>query len=389
MNQLLEIVFPNLDPFIVKLWGPVGLRWYGFGYLVAFIFCYQILRFLQRRGYFRLYPEDCGSLIFYAIFGTLLGGRFGYLIFYSDFFSSGRIFEDPLHIIGFGKNFTGGLQGLSFHGGLIGVVVSGSIFVWTRLRRQLQALPQEEVEVKNKKKFRQRFSALWCDCFDACALGVPFGIFSVRVANFINGELYGRIIRDGTGAAIRDAAKAPAWAMRFPTAPEGRQALGQYYARKGVAPENINEKLALPVDSDAWQEVMQNVALRHPSQIYQALLEGLTLLVLVWILRKRLQKKGMVAGIFLMGYGLLRTPVEFFRQPDDQFAQGHSLEGWGRFLQNLPVIETQGQFLSLLMVLTGLSMLIACWRSKNPFLRRSPEELALKGQPLVPKVIKK
>ncbi len=444
---LIEIPWHNIDP--VALDFGLQVRWYGLGYLVSFLIAMVALGRAQRRGELRLRPDDVSSFIIYAIVGTFLGGRLGYLLFYDDYFYSGRVFRQPLEFFGLQSTGFEGISGLAFHGGLTGVVIAVALFCYTRVRRELRlgggilatpgqdwlplassggvgggavsatesageaTVPPPESRIPEAESpdgpersegssddsgtRRARDSdpdALWprfrgvvANCFDTAVMVVPFGIFLVRLANFINGELYGRQILGADGLPVVDADNAPAWAMRFPTSPEGREALYRYYLnwmiendttssaqRAGLSaldwyrPQADAMARKLPVDPDAWGAVKDSVTLRHPSQIYQGLLEGLLVLVAVWIVRTKVRKSGVMAGTFLLGYALCRIPAELFRQPDRQFADGQKLEGWGQFLASIGL--TQGQFLSLLMGIAGLAMIILCARSRNPWMLR-------------------
>jgi len=382
MLYLAEIPYHNLDPIAFTIGVPV--RWYGIGYLLSFLLAYIVLTWAAKRGHLKLIPDDVTTYLMYGMVGVFAGGRIGDLILYNDYFTSGRFLSQPLELFGVTSQGFEGIRGLSFHGGLVGVILAGSLFCWTRARREWKGLEETVRQAEGRAGYWARMRGLWANVFDVSVLAVPAGIFMVRMANFVNGELYGRVILDDAGNVVTDAANAPAWAMRFPTSPEGMRALYGHYEsvvaakfdhtdaihRGGksltqfIAPEV--EKLArqLPVDPEAWAKVSDQVALRHPSQVYQALLEGLMVLVAVWVLRARMPKRGMLAGVFMLGYALARVPMELYREPDDVFSEGHELSGWGAVLD--AVYLTQGQFLSLLMGLAGVAMLVLCGRSKNP-----------------------
>ncbi|HEX8906437.1 MAG TPA: prolipoprotein diacylglyceryl transferase, partial [Longimicrobiaceae bacterium] len=211
---LLEIPYPHIDPVALDLPGPLDIRWYGLGYMVGFGAAYLILRALARRGFLRLEPDAIGDLIFALVLGVILGGRVGYILFY-DF---ARFVQHPLDIF---KIWTGGL---SFHGGMIGAILAGAWFAR-----------------------KQRVS--WRNVGDGLALAVTPGIFAVRVANFINGELFGRV-----------ADKSVPWAMRFPTDPAALQAM----SAAGLPMRAREQAIDLAYDTGLWRRIEPSVPLRHP-----------------------------------------------------------------------------------------------------------------------------
>jgi phosphatidylglycerol:prolipoprotein diacylglycerol transferase len=308
---LLEVPYPHVDPVAIDLPGPVDVRWYGLGYLVAFTAGYLVLRALSRSGFLKLSEEAIGDLIFALILGTILGGRLGYILFYdfSEFAAHpGRIF----------RIWEGGL---SFHGGLIGVLLAAWWFT---------------------RKHRVSFLHLG----DAMALAVPFGIFAVRIANFINGELYGRIAD----------ASVP-WAMRFPTDPVALRHLGA----QGLGMRDRELLIDRAYASGLWERIRDQVPLRHPSQLYEAGTEGLLMLVILWSVYGWARARGVrlpqgtYGGLFLLLYGVFRSFIEQFRQPDAQFT------GPGDPLGTVLGPFTMGQVLSAFMILAGLGLLARSW----------------------------
>jgi phosphatidylglycerol:prolipoprotein diacylglycerol transferase len=248
------LLFPNIDPIIFSI-GPLAVRWYGLMYLLGFVFAYLvILRFAPARGV-ELGKDGVSDLLFYAVLGVVLGGRFGYTLFYN----AAYFIRHPLEIFYIWEG------GMSFHGGLLGVVAAMALFA---RRRKLVPLALGDVTV----------------------LAAPIGLGLGRIGNFINGELWGRVT------------DLP-WAVVFPAA--------------GPDP-------------------------RHPSQLYEAVLEGPLLFVCLWYLYRRGTPSGSVFFSFFMLYGFFRFMVEFVRQPD-----AHLGFLWAG--------ATMGQLLSLPMILFGVS----------------------------------
>ena len=313
---LLEISYPHIDPVAIDLPGPLDVRWYGLGYMVGFGAAYLILRALARRGFLRLEPGVIGDLIFALVLGVVLGGRVGYILFY-DF---ARFAQHPLDIF---KIWTGGL---SFHGGMVGAILAGAWFA------RKQRVP-------------------WKNVGDGLALAVTPGIFAVRVANFINGELYGRVAD----------ASVP-WAMRFPTDPVALRLLGA----NGGAMRARELAIDQAYDTGAWRQIEPQVPLRHPSQLYEALGEGLFTGLVLWLVYSFNRRRGVrwgegaYGGLFLVCYGLVRTVLELFRQPDAQFT------GNGDTLGTVLGPLTMGQVLSLLTAAVGLFFLVRGIRTPPP-----------------------
>jgi phosphatidylglycerol---prolipoprotein diacylglyceryl transferase len=252
---MFALAFPAIDPIALEL-GPVVIRWYSLAYIAGILLGWRyiiILAAKAKNGIERIHVDD---FIIWATLGIILGGRLGYVVFYNPAYFA----ENPMLIFAMWKG------GMSFHGGLIGVIA----VTWLFARKRGLA-----------------FIALG----DMVCAAAPIGLFFGRIANFINGELFGR------------ASDVP-WAMVFP--------------RGGAAP-------------------------RHPSQLYEAGLEGLLLFSVLAVLIyrfKALERPGMVIGTFMAGYGLSRYLVEFVREPDAH-------------LGTLYGIATMGQLLSLPLILIG------------------------------------
>lgn len=276
LSSLHAIVYPDIDPVFLRL-GPLQFRWYGLMYLIGLTLAYFIIGARARAQKLPLNKDQVYDMIVYAAVGVFAGGRLGYVLFYNLSY----YLENPLKVFAVWEG------GMSFHGGLIGAIVAVIATSWLR---KIPLVSLGDV---------------------ACA-SAPIGIFLVRIANFINGELYGR------------PTDAP-WAMRFPD-------------------YNWTTREWGPVDGKP---------LVHPSQLYEAALEGALLFavcaVAVWKFRL-LRKPGMIAGIFLIGYAISRTIVENFREPDN-FTQGI-----------MPQWFTMGMLLSIPMILGGAYLI---WRANR------------------------
>lgn len=312
--MLAEVQYPWVDPVLVNFPGPVDVRWYGMMYLAGFTVAFFVLRWLARREVLRLDPSAVGDLLFAVAMGVVLGGRLGYLLFY-DLSDTLRRPWEALRL------WEGGM---SFHGGLLGVILAAAWFA---------------------RKHRMRFLNLG----DALALAIPFGIAAVRVANFFNGELYGRV----ASPHVR-------WAMRFPTDPVALRLIGA----DALSLREREQRIAAAYASGEWERVRSLVPLRHPSQLYQALTEGVLLGLVLWGVFGMARRSGyappdgMYGGVFLIGYGGLRIVTELFRQPDAQF------RGPGDALGTVLGPLTMGQTLSALMVLAGTLVLV--WVARRP-----------------------
>jgi phosphatidylglycerol:prolipoprotein diacylglycerol transferase len=248
---------PQIDPVAIQL-GPLAVRWYGLMYLVGFFAAWWLGRRRARQDGSGWRVEQVDDLIFYAALGVILGGRVGYVFFYGF----DQLLADPLYLLRIWQG------GMSFHGGLLGVLVAAWLF--------------------GRKHGFGFFGTT-----DFVAPLVPIGLGAGRVGNFLNGELWGRV------------SDVP-WAMVFPYA---------------------------------------GPLARHPSQLYEAVLEGLVLFVLLWFYSAKPRPRMAVSGLFLIGYGSARTVVEFAREPDAHL--GFLAGGW----------LTMGMLLSLPMIAAGAVMM--------------------------------
>jgi phosphatidylglycerol---prolipoprotein diacylglyceryl transferase len=260
---MLVIPYPTIDPVLVSI-GPFAVRWYALAYIAALLlgwrYCNMLARRWAARGTPAATPQELDDFLVWATIGVVLGGRIGYVLFYNFAF----YLQHP------GQALELWHGGMSFHGGAIGVFIAIALFCH---QRRLLLLP---------------FA-------DLIACAVPIGLFLGRIANFINGELWGR------------PSDVP-WAMIFPTG--------------GPLP-------------------------RHPSQLYEATLEGLVLFLILLILQRSdavRARRGTLCGAFLIGYGAFRIVAEFFREPDQQL--GFLIAG-----------ATMGQLLSVPLILAGLFLI--------------------------------
>ena len=296
----------NLNPFIFHVTENFGPRWYGLAYVMAFVCGYALLTWLSKRGYADIPQAQVGDYITWAaLFGVMIGGRLGYVLFYKP-----QMLHDPLSIL---RVWEGGM---SSHGGMIGLVLFTLFYT---------------------RKHKLSYTNLG----DNLCVVAPIGLFFGRCANFINGELYGR------------AAQLP-WAMQFPkelVEPENSAladkavALCQQFDPSLTTPEAIMQGLATNPKVDA---VLRTVLTpRHPSQLYEAFLEGVVLFLILWFVRTRTrQPNGVIAGLFLSLYAILRIIVENFREPDAPLV--------GMF--------TRGQFFSFFLVALGFVFIVAAKR---------------------------
>lgn len=294
----------RLSPFLVEFGSGsgIGVRWYGLSYVLSFVLANALLTRLARRGLAPIAPEKVGDFITWAaLFGVLFGGRLGYVLLYD----LERVIQEPLSAL---RVWEGGMAS---HGGILGLVFFTLYYARSH-----------------------RIS--WTGIGDALVCVAPPGIFLVRIANFINGELYGR----ETGVA---------WAVQFPTELKESPALLESTPYAGLQPDAVVEQVRTGTGPDlaGLETALRNVLPpRHPSQIYEALLEGALLFAILWTLRTRFRlPTGVVTGAFFVCYALLRIIGEQFRQPED-------------FNFGLP----RGVFLSFFLIVMGAGFAISGWR---------------------------
>ncbi len=321
-NKLLMLAYylHTLSPFIWEITPGFGLRWYGFAYVLAFLAGYLVYHWLSIRGYSELPPDKVGDFITWgALFGVLLGGRLGSMIFYNWTAWT----HDPLM---FFRVWEGGMAS---HGGILGLTL---YTLWIARRHHLS----------------------WTSFGDNLCVVAPIGLFFGRLANFINGELYGR------------AAPRVAWAVQFPKELYDNPALA---ARAGAllgsnpavaaSASHVSIPEAIVAASRGDEQVRQVLRAiltpRYPSQLIEAALEGILLFGALWALRTLVKvPRGVITGAFFILYALLRIAGEQFRQPgsDSPFAFAFG------FL-------TYGQLLSLFLIVIGIAFLIWGFRTRQ------------------------
>lgn len=305
----------NFDPFLVRFGPSFGVRWYGFSYLLAFLCGYLLLRWLALHRYCGLPAAKVGDFILLASLGVIVGGRLGYALFYRPH----QAFTDPFSILRIWEG------GMSSHGGMIGLTLC--TFYYAR---------------------KQGIS--WLSLADNIAVVAPVGLFLGRCANFINGELYGR------------PATVP-WAVQFPKEMQDFSALGErtLAAVQATHPAigSLDALIAQARSDAALQAILhRTLTPRHPSQLYEALLEGAFLFACLWLLRVRTrQPRGMLAGLFCLLYAVVRVIAEQFREPDAPLT--------GPF--------TRGQTLSTLLIIGGICFVAYALKTRQyePAQRRS------------------
>lgn len=282
-------------------------------YIVAFYLTYRLLRVLIAERGLGTDKETVLNLFFWGIIGVLVGGRLLSVIVYDP---TGYYLRNPLQIIvpfvrQNGQWHFTGLQGMAYHGGLAGAMVSVALYC------RAKKLPVAE----------------WMDMIATCTpIGYAFG----RLGNFINGELYGRVT-------------SVPWGVVFPNAP--RFSASEEWVR------NLSTRSGIDISSE---DVLVNLA-RHPSQLYEAILEGILLFFVLWfILRKRARFPGVLFSSYLIGYGVVRFVVEYLRQPDPGLDFPLKLMQVANPSEILLLNFTTGQILCAIMIVTGVLSLVVC-----------------------------
>jgi phosphatidylglycerol:prolipoprotein diacylglycerol transferase len=305
--MLLAAQFPAwLKPEIIP---GLPFRWYGLMYLVAFGIAYFLYRRQVRERNFPMSDDDLSGLFFWGILALLFGAR----IFATIIYETSDIYRRQPWLVFWpfrNGSFTG-LQGMSYHGGVIGGIAA--VLIYSRV-----------------KNYDYRETG------DMFAASIPLGFTFGRIGNFINGELYGRVTTGPLG-------------MFFPYATP--------YSASEPWVREIAGRLDIPM---AIQGGLINLP-RHPSQLYEALLEGVVLWLIIWLMRNRKPFKGFLIGMYLTGYGLFRFFIEYFREPDEDLGYRIQLipNDLPAALAHPPLSFSTGQILSFAMVLLGAVWLIA------------------------------
>jgi phosphatidylglycerol---prolipoprotein diacylglyceryl transferase len=281
------LTYPAIDPVIFSI-GPLAVRWYGVTYVIAFTIAWWLGRRRAAQPGSTWQPRDIDDIIFYGALGAILGGRIGWILFYGF----ERLTDDPMMIF---KVWQGGM---SFHGGLLGVLIAEAILARRRGHRI-------------------------ADMFDFIVPLPGLGILAVRIANFINGELWGKPTSVPWGFLVNP------------------DALHQTQRQ---------EALSLCERFDISPCMLQ----LHASQLYEGLLEGLLTFIIIWIYTSQPRPRLAPTGLFLICYGLSRFAIEFVRVPDEN--RGYLLFGW----------VTMGQILTIPMIVVGVIVMIIAYRRNEP-----------------------
>lgn len=340
--EMLATYLHTLDPFLWRIHGDFGVRWYGVAYAAGFACAYLLLRWLARSGHARMKPEQAADFMLVAVFGVLLGGRIGWVMFYNPSalwtFSASFPFWEVLGI---------NRGGMSSHGGIIGVIVA--VCWWCR-RNRIGILHQ----------------------LDMAALVTPTGLGLGRLANFVNGELYGNACPEDFPLAVKFPQEiGDEWGLdqlRQAAAAAGEFGMTQAAWHDGVSRATAGDATALQrlmsLREGLQEAVMQGnerviavveplITPRYPSQIFQAAAEGVVLFIMLWTLLFlfKPRKPGVIGATFVLAYASLRIVTEHWRQPDLEI---------GRLWLGL----SEGQWLSIIMIMLGIGSMY--WVTRRP-----------------------
>lgn len=332
--------FHDWSPYLWRISGDFGIRWYGLSYILAFVLAYLLLRVLANRGATVIPKDRIGDAMMLLIGGVIVGGRLGYVLLY-----------DPTLLIDFSSSvpFWGVFQltngGMSSHGGFLGVILASW---WI------------------SKGFKDESGNRIGQCpalhvMDTCALVAPLGLMLGRIANFINGELLGKII-------AAPGQPAPWYSVRYPQEMLERQQDIDHETLQAVA--TISMEYKLPAEQ-YWEEgymrilsLIQNgneslkaqiepfISARYPTQLMQAFFDGLLVFLVVWFIARKPRRVGVVGSWMLIVYAMGRIPMDFFRLPDTGISQFGGI--------------TRGQAYSVAMLIVGVVALIMGSRRNWP-----------------------
>jgi len=327
--MLADAYLHTLDPFAIQLTETIGLRWYGLAYITGFAFAWFIIQWMGKNKLSLIPYQKAGDLIFTGVIGVLIGGRVGYCLFY-----------DPQLIYTFTTSFPFwkllAIQdgGMSSHGGMIGVLIA---FIFFGKKNNIPIL----------------------HLLDIAPFAAAPGLFFGRIANFINGELWGKAIH------TTQQQSPPFWSIKYPTE------ITEVWIQNPNLYENKIQKLeelrsTIPGETMFYQSIISEInqgnqavidfvapllTSWYPSQIFQALAEGPVIFIGILITWWYPRKPGVIASVFLILYGLTRISTEFFRQPDEGVELIASL--------------SRGQVLSVVMIFSGIILFIFSQLSTN------------------------
>ncbi|HVZ93861.1 MAG TPA: prolipoprotein diacylglyceryl transferase [Phycisphaerales bacterium] len=328
----------DLSPFVWRFSSDFGIRWYGLAYVGGFVIAWLVLARLAKKGRVLIPPERIGDFILAVILGTILGGRLGYaLVYRPELFTEFTSTAPWWGLLAINKG------GMASHGGMIGILIACYILA-------------------------RRWKLPLLHLTDCLALVAPFGIFLGRLANFVNGELLGAIVAP-------PGEPGPWWAVKFPQELLERRTADQNHALAQLFPDSaivsddggvvtvaVRDSVAADLidrvqhHEPAARAVIEPILYsRHPSQLYQALAEGVILGAILWLIWKKPRAAGVVTAWFFIVYGIGRITTEIWRLPDAQFGDAGRLFGLSR-----------GQWLSAAMVAAGVALLFWIIKRRKP-----------------------
>jgi phosphatidylglycerol:prolipoprotein diacylglycerol transferase len=332
--------FHTLSPYAFRISGNFGLRWYGLSYAIGFLVAFLLIRFLAKRNATTIPLSRAADAMMYFILGVLIGGRLFYVIGY-----------EPSLLIDFSASapWWGGFAinrgGMASHGGIVGV----GLACW----RISRGFKEEDGRIIGR-------TSPMC-IFDTAAMIAPLGLFFGRMANFVNAELLGAVV-------AKPGESAPVWAVRYPqeilSLPDNQLPQSEAQMQQVIELSMLN---MLPSDeswTQGYERILEQIqggnqalqaqlepliSARYPTQLMQAGLDGLLVLVCVWIVAMKPRKPGLIAGVFAIVYALGRIPMDLVRLPDSGISQFGAL--------------TRGQVYSGLTLIVGLALVVMALRS--------------------------
>jgi len=311
----LAVYLHRIDPFAIEIANGIGIRWYGLSYLAGFLAAYGMIRWAARRRVTPLPESAVGDFVLAVAIGTVVGGRLGYCLFYQP-----ALFVTFTDSVPFWGMLAINQGGMASHGGIIGIVLA---CLWYARKQNLPAL----------------------HLIDLAAATGPLGVVFGRLANFINGELYGRACEASSRWAVKFPQEMLVWSaerLNEPQVIEARRRAAELFNEQGLAsPTKLIE--AVRQNDQVASLIEPLLTPRYPSQLFQAGMEGLLVFVFLIALWYRPRKPGVITGAFLTGYAVMRIIGEQFRMPDH-----HLGYGW--------LGLTRGQWLSAAMLAVGLAL---------------------------------